>query len=210
MLLSEWLTKGLNKPGKIGRELSEILNVDPATVTGMKKGTREIKGRELIAIARYIEEPIPGLEELTQEPIELFSIAVSVIAEVGVWRDKDRPVTQDRTEIPVVPSRNVPREVQYCVQVADDHFNKEISPGGYAICVPYDLYRAGPQLNDLVHCQITRDGMVENVLRAVRQKAGELYLAYETDDPDLVAKMCTQLENIVGLIIASHERKADI
>lgn len=60
-MFREWIERGLQKPGKSKSGLARALGRDPAQVTRIVNGTREIKIAELVKIAAYIGEPPPGI-----------------------------------------------------------------------------------------------------------------------------------------------------
>lgn len=58
-MLTEWIRRGLAKPGKTQRGLARALGLDPAGVNRLVHGRRQIKVGELAATERYLEEPAP-------------------------------------------------------------------------------------------------------------------------------------------------------
>lgn len=60
----EWIREGLQKPGKTQRGLAERLGIDPAAVTRILNGGRQIKASEVGPIAAYLEVGAPaGFQE---------------------------------------------------------------------------------------------------------------------------------------------------
>jgi phage repressor protein C with HTH and peptisase S24 domain len=54
-----WIRRGLGKPGKSQRGLAEALEIDPAGVTRLLKGERQLKATEIAKVARYLGESVP-------------------------------------------------------------------------------------------------------------------------------------------------------
>jgi 3,4-dihydroxy 2-butanone 4-phosphate synthase/GTP cyclohydrolase II len=58
----DWVNAGLEKTGKTQRGLAQALGRNPAAVTRMLKGERDIKADELRAISAYLGLPLPDFE----------------------------------------------------------------------------------------------------------------------------------------------------
>lgn len=54
-----WIRRGLAKPGKSQRGLAQALAIDPAGVTRLLKGDRQLKAAEIARVARYLGEEPP-------------------------------------------------------------------------------------------------------------------------------------------------------
>jgi phage repressor protein C with HTH and peptisase S24 domain len=54
-----WIRRGLGKPGKSQRGLADALGIDPAGVTRLLKGERQLKATEIAKVARYLGEAVP-------------------------------------------------------------------------------------------------------------------------------------------------------
>lgn len=65
-IYSLWLTSGLKKPGKTGKELASKLGRSPSAVSRMASGEYSMSAEDLRTIALYIEEPIPNVREVSE------------------------------------------------------------------------------------------------------------------------------------------------
>lgn len=54
-----WIRRGLARPGKSQRGLAQALEIDPAGVTRLLKGERQLKAAEIARVARYLGEEPP-------------------------------------------------------------------------------------------------------------------------------------------------------
>ncbi|MGE5537311.1 MAG: LexA family transcriptional regulator [Gemmatimonas sp.] len=54
-----WIRRGLGKPGKSQRGLATALGIDPAGVTRLLKGERQLKAAEIAKVASYLGERPP-------------------------------------------------------------------------------------------------------------------------------------------------------
>jgi hypothetical protein len=58
-MFQEWISRGLQKPGKDQYGLADALGIDRSGVSKLITGVRELKAREIAKVANYIEEPPP-------------------------------------------------------------------------------------------------------------------------------------------------------
>ena len=74
----EWIRRGLEKPGKSQRGLAEALGIDPAGVTRLLQGKRQLKAAEIDKISRYLDEQIPTKASAVRtEKVELVPLSTS-------------------------------------------------------------------------------------------------------------------------------------
>jgi transcriptional regulator with XRE-family HTH domain len=57
----DWIVNGLKKPGKTQRGIAKALGRDPAAVTRLLAGERQLKAAEIAKIASYLGEAPPNL-----------------------------------------------------------------------------------------------------------------------------------------------------
>lgn len=87
----EWIRQGLKKPGKSQRGLAAALNLDPAAITRLLEGKRQLKAREVPVIEAYLDEsappqvaPVSIPENARRAPVSTYDkIPVLGIAEGG-------------------------------------------------------------------------------------------------------------------------------
>lgn len=163
--LAEWLRLGLQKPGKKGIALAQILNEHVPTISKMARGQRAIKETELEAISKYIEEPVPlmvGGGDADDDGEELAEALVwaspSVFIAPFVWREEGVE-TQGPELVPLSMDRRIKDIKQYVAKITGD--------GSYAICIPFGEWRPKPIDGDVVHVRRFNGRTYEDTLRTV-------------------------------------------
>lgn len=182
-LYLEWLQRGLDKPGKHGKELAAVLGVSESVVSRMRAGLRRIHAVELQKIANYIDEEIPTEQRLvtpTGRPLAHTALGgaqavplvrVTAVIAPSVWREVGATLAIAE-RIPASPDPRLSGMKQYACKI-------EAEGNRYAICVPYGDMRTKPMANDLVHVRRTSKGFHEDTLRVVRVSPGVVQLALE-------------------------------
>ena len=62
MDIAEWLRRGLEKPNKTQRGLAKHLGIDPAGVSRLLRGERQLRADELPKVRAYIGDPDDGVD----------------------------------------------------------------------------------------------------------------------------------------------------
>ncbi len=182
-LYLEWLQRGLEKPGKHGKELAAVLGVSESVVSRMRAGLRRIHAVELPKIANYIDEEIPTDRSLvtpssrppahsalgSAQAVPL--VRVTVVIAPSVWREAGATVAIAE-RIPASPDPRLSGMKQYACKI-------EAEANRYAVCVPYGDVRTKPMANDTVHVRRTSKGFCEDTLRIVRLGPNGVQLALE-------------------------------
>lgn len=143
--LAQWLTDGLNKPGKFNSELARQLNVGPSEVSKMKSNKRKILAYQLFKIAAYIEEAIPLPADLAD--VATNGRAIPILGEAGrsAWYESD-PKEQTGLNFPYLPDSRYRHLPHSATRVVGDDINMVISDNSYAVYVPY--WKARNHLTD--------------------------------------------------------------
>ncbi|WP_245259729.1 S24 family peptidase [Methylopila sp. 73B] len=163
----EWLRQGLEKPGKSQSGLARHLGVAPAAINRALKGQREIKARELDAIATYLGEaaPLPSSgSELTLFEGDLIPVRVVGVVEAGAFREANEFVEVEHVTIYEPRDPKFPRARLFALDVDGDSMNdlkpRPILEGDRVICVDFDDLggRVPIQNGMVVVVEQTRDG----------------------------------------------------
>lgn len=210
----DWISRGLQKPGKNKKGLAGVLGVHPSQVSQLLKGKRRLLASELTKVSEYLEEAAPSESNnvvtlQTPSAGALGSahavplVRVAVVIAPSVWREAGAVVLVAE-RIPASPDPRVASVKQYACRI-------EAEPNRFAVCVPYGSMRSQPVANDVVHVRRTRKGFFEDTLRVVRlgakgqvrlelegsNKQGEAVLTYPA------AKNAETVE-IKGLVVGYH------
>lgn len=97
-IVTQWIRKGLEKPGRSGRGLAAVLRIDPSGVTRMLKGERKLRLDEVQKVADYLGvEPPPevfadSLPPLPPKPAALPNVDMRSLQTEGLFGKPDLPV----------------------------------------------------------------------------------------------------------------------
>lgn len=102
------------------------------------------------------------------------SLPVKCVAKAGYWAEPE--MLQDAQEnneygqfISIPPRPGYDVEPQYAVRIDGNSINKIAPSGAYAICVRYDAWPGGEDIEKLagrfVHVERTRGGLIENTIK---------------------------------------------
>lgn len=86
-------------------------------------------------------------------------------------------------EVPSVPRRDIPGDVQYALKVVGESVNKKIPDGSYAICAPFDKFPGGAEHGHLVHVIQEQGGLMEHTIKELRYGKDGAYLMPLSSDP---------------------------
>jgi SOS-response transcriptional repressor LexA len=114
-------------------------------------------------------------------------------------------------QVPVVPRKDIPAQLQYAVLVDGPSVNLRIADGAYAICAPYESYPGGAQHGQLVHVVRERSGLHEHTIKELRFTREGLTLAPCSSDPRyqepivLATGEAEELVRIQGVVIGMYQ-----
>lgn len=115
------------------------------------------------------------------------------------------------SQVPIVPRKDIPAQVQYAVVVDGPSVNKRIPDGAYAICAPYDSFPGGAQHGQLVHVVRERAGLHEHTIKEYRfAKGGPILMPVSTDpryqEPvKLDSGDADEIVRIAGVVIGLYQ-----
>jgi hypothetical protein len=201
--LADWLRRGLQKPGKKGIALAQILNEHVPTISKMARGLRAIKETELEAISKYIEEPIPPMDgggigvEDERDGQDLAEALVwappTVFIAPFVWREEGVEI-QGSELVPLSMDKRIADIKQYVAKIDAD--------GSYAICIPFGEWRPKPVDGDTVHVRRFSGRTYEDTLRRVSIQNNMTRLVLEGHpDCDLYFPPDTAEYEVRGLVV---------
>lgn len=207
--LAEWLRLGLQKPGKKGVALAQILNEHVPTISKMAHGLRAVKETELEAISKYIEEPIPPVEgggggqEDDEDGADLAEALVwappTVFISPFVWREEGVEI-QGPELVPLSMDKRIKGIKQYVAKVDAD--------GSYAICIPFGDWRPKPIDGDVVHVRRFNGRTYEDTLRTVVVQANLVRLVLDGHpDCDLYYPPDTNEYEVRGLVVGQWQAR---
>lgn len=145
----DWLKQALAKAEKSKSDLARELEIDPARVTEIFNGTRQIQIPEIPKIARFLSVPFMDVwngaageqgadTELTKRA-DAITIFRRGYVEAGRWSETIELPNDEWLEIPVSAQYARFNNV-FAVGVRGKSMNKVFSPGDTLICVPYFDY----------------------------------------------------------------------
>jgi hypothetical protein len=114
-------------------------------------------------------------------------------------------------QVPTVPRKDIPAQLQYAVLVDGPSVNLRIADGAYAICAPYDSYPGGAQHGQLVHVVRERAGLHEHTIKELRFTREGMMLAPCSSDArfqepvKLDSGDADELVRIQGVVIGSYQ-----
>lgn len=185
----EWLRAALRQPGKSGVGLAKALGIDPSAVSRMLQGKRKLHLDELPKATAYLGVDPPNHARASSNlPVASTTNGVQVVpltksASGGVWREVGVPVIFEAVAIPLVPEPRLAGLEQYATRIDGTDFNKILTPGDYAIFVPFGDIRSAPQDGDIVEVERRRGDSVETTVRRVRVRGDTIELWPESTDP---------------------------
>ena len=187
----EWLKNGLRQPGKSNVGLARALGIDGSGVSRLLKGDRKLKLEEVPKAAAYLGIDPPGHHvNVFNEPSSATNrhnlrkvVSLTKIAAGGVLREVGVPLIFEAVAIPLVPEPRLNGLEQYATRIDGTDFNKILSPGDYALFVPYKDMRKAPQNGDIVEVERRRGNFVETTVRRLKIIDGQIEFWPESDDP---------------------------
>jgi phage repressor protein C with HTH and peptisase S24 domain len=114
-------------------------------------------------------------------------------------------------QVPIVPRKDIPAQLQYAVIVDGPSVNKRIPDGAFAICAPFDSYPGGAQHGQLVHVVRERAGLHEHTIKEIRYTSKGTILVPCSTDPrhqepvQLDSGTADELVRIQGVVIGSYQ-----
>jgi hypothetical protein len=129
----------------------------------------------------------------------------------GVFRYDEGLDEGTNIQVPVVPRKDIPAQLQYAVLVDGPSVNLRIADGAYAICAPYESFPGGAQHGQLVHVVRERSGLHEHTIKELRFTREGMVLAPCSSDPrfqDPVKLSTGETDEIVriqGVVIGSYQ-----
>ncbi len=223
-LMQIWIKNRLRELGKTQVELGEKLGLPHARISEMIKGTRELKAREVPALAKYLEisarevvEAFAGeLEQVVENAIKLRNVTVSLHAEAGVWQDSPEWSDPDEwydVSIPADPAYHGIR--LYGAEVRGPSINKRYAEGSVVIFTNVietdEAYIPGRRY---IVARTSKDnGQHEATVKLLHQdKEGGLWLMPESDDPRFQSPIKLDHDpdyeiRIVGRVVGSYQRE---
>lgn len=127
----KWLIEGMKKPGKSKIGLAQALGIGQTQAARILDNKRDLKAKDLIGCARYIEEPmpiVPGVPR-AKHGKSGFRIAYSVDSPLLPKRDTVAAHLLTDAEFSFLP--------HYATLMQTAHLDLRIPVGFYAIWVPY-------------------------------------------------------------------------
>lgn len=178
----EWIIKALENPAKSKAGLAKAIAKHPSVVSRIISGEREIKMRELSAIARYL-----GVNPPASAPTEeLHKIATAFIVgdvAAGVWTEPS--VTFEPIPSTVVVDSRWPANSVFLLRVKGTSINRQARDGDLVLCL--DKFAAPRNFQDgdwVVAERIDAEGRRETTVKRVQgnQRTGFVLLP-DSDDP---------------------------
>lgn len=129
----------------------------------------------------------------------------------GVFRYDEGIDEGANIQVPVVPRKDIPAQLQYAVLVDGPSVNLKIADGAYAICAPFESYPGGAQHGQLVHVVRERAGLYEHTIKQLRFTPAGMTLAPLSSDPRFqdAVKLDTgdadEIVRIQGVVLGSYQ-----
>ena len=167
MDIRTWLKNELKKTGKSQAELARHLRREDAWLSRILNGTRKLEYDYAVAIADFIGVNLPGsvVPTATVRSTALAGVPIKGVVMEQIWREGTAALG-GRTSVAGVLDSEYPIEMQYALSVDDVD-----RPPGIAsecvLCVPIAKIQRPIRKNDLIHCERTRSGLTQTVLRRV-------------------------------------------
>jgi transcriptional regulator with XRE-family HTH domain len=209
MELRTWLREALKRTGKSQAALARHLGFrHPSQVTAILKGERRIQVDELQLIASFLGEDPPSLSRTAptvhtraESPA---GAPVEGVAMEGMWREGPAKTLIKR--VTAVMGSDYPIEIQYALQIDDPERSPDIA-SEHVLCVPVAKIQRPLRKNDLLHCERTKIGLTQTVLRRVVSGAGKTLRVAQRDGRGATEALSDY--EVKGLVIGRTERFND-
>ena len=197
--LRTWIVECLAADPRPQKDFARALGLDPAAITNLKKGTRQLSGNELIEAARYFKVVPPMLEQsmrrtqtgtvlgFAEDGVPDLTPGLRIAGELATdrWRRRDEPLLQARTRL-IQHDLRFPAHRQTAWIVGDYTIEKQAIPGDVLICVSFDNDEAVPDGVLVIVERVRAEGaLVEWTARRTRILGDRLGLVPESYNPRL-------------------------
>lgn len=128
----DWIVKGLEKYGKTKTGLAKALGKHPSVVSHILAGNREIKAREIAAIAHYLDVKAPEMSA----PPEKHQITTAMImgdVAAGVWAEPG--ISFEPIPSTIVVDARWPAKSVYLLRVRGTSINRQAKNGDLVLCL---------------------------------------------------------------------------
>ncbi len=188
----DWITDRLEALDRTKSGLANVLGVDPARVSEIIAGRRNVKVTEIPALARYLEMDagkvllaLTGESQPAGQTVGGFiTLSVTGVVQAGHWAEATE-LPPDEWESVAVP-RPDSHATHFGLRVRGSSMNLEYPEGTILVCVPFLHYAYPIDSGDhvIVH---RRDatGLVEATVKELRRDGqGRWWLWPKSDDPE--------------------------
>lgn len=124
-----------------------------------------------------------GNGSVSDDTVTVTNAPVLARVSAGAFRDDEGLEEGAVSQVPVVPRKDIPAQLQYAVVVDGPSVNKRIPDGAYAICAPLDSFPGGQQHGQLVHVVRERAGLHEHTIKELRYTSKGAILVPCSTDP---------------------------
>lgn len=187
--MRHWIETRLNEIGRSKRELAGALNVLPARITEITKGTRRIQASEIRPLAVFLgipETAVLANINHTQElhPAKLGAIMVRGAVEAGMWRDAIEWPQSEWYQAPVSGNPEYPRARQFGLEVRGPSMNLIYPSGTILVCVPVeDFHHPITPPKRVIAVRWAINGVEATVKELRQDERGAYWLWPRSDDP---------------------------
>lgn len=185
-----WLKAALKKSGISQAELSRQLGVRRDVITNVIKGTRQLKGGELLKIAKILNVAPPAQAGLGQQnTLTASSLTASiryvpVVGEVAAGVFKEMYVEDFEVfEIPIPIDPKWPTEAVTALVVRGDSINRKAADGDYVVTLEYGYAPRTFEHGDWVVAERARGDIREVTVKRVELLDGIFFLVPDSYDP---------------------------
>lgn len=197
MTFATWLKDVLARPNLSQRGLARHLGLDPNQVSRMTTGKRRPQIDELEKIAAYVGEWPPVLQPRRAMPAPEIVVRGAIME--NIWKDVQSAAPPATSTVPGVQHSDYPVQIQYAYDVLPDSGTRH-QCREYIVAVAMDYVQRPLATGDVVHVQMQRDGLVQDVLRRVVRSGADVLLAKVNQNHDLAAPVGSAV--IAGLVLA--------
>lgn len=177
-----WILKGLENPDKTRAGLAKALRRNPAVITNMLSGKRQIKANEIEPIARYLGVDPPEFPKVEPRPTVATVYIVGDVAG-GVWAEPG--LHFDPIPSTVVVDGRWPQKSVYLLRVRGASINRQAKDGDLVLCLDAFAAPRDYQNGDWVIAErVDAGGRRETTVKQVRGSRATGFALYpDSDDP---------------------------
>ena len=183
-----WIEKRLKDLNKSKSGLAAAMDLPPARVTEILKGTRVVALTELVPMASFLQMRVMELfQALTRgtEAVELSQPLLEVRGRVqaGDWREAFEWLPDERYQVPMpIPERF--RHLPYFgLEVGGDSMDEVYPEGAVLMCIPLEVFPGPLKTGTRVIVERTRKDEVEATVKEYVEDGDNRWLIARSKNP---------------------------